>query len=318
MPPSDTVMIERIRDASRRLVRELGFMGSTLAGTALSPSAVHAIIEIGSLRSANARDLAKALRLEKSTVSRLLRSLIKAGYLSEERDGGDTRLKRLDLTDKGQRTLAAISTHANRQVRVAISTLPAKTVADVANGLEIYATALRNAAAARPDPATDPPVAITAGYRPGVIGETVAMHAAYYSRTVGFCAPFESKVASEMAGFVARLGNQRNALWTATKNGRTVGAIAIDGEDLGWPIAHLRWFIVSDGLQGGGIGRRLIDAALQFVDRTGFAETRLWTFSGLDAARQLYERNGFELIEEKPGRQWGKEVREQQFLRVNR
>ena len=31
-----------IRDASRRLVRELGFMRATLAGTNLPPSAVHA------------------------------------------------------------------------------------------------------------------------------------------------------------------------------------------------------------------------------------------------------------------------------------
>ncbi|WP_342212198.1 hypothetical protein [Roseitalea porphyridii] len=45
--PTDAATIAHIRDASRRLVRELGFMQATLAGTDLSPSAVHAIIEIG-------------------------------------------------------------------------------------------------------------------------------------------------------------------------------------------------------------------------------------------------------------------------------
>ncbi|MGO3570299.1 MAG: MarR family transcriptional regulator, partial [Serratia grimesii] len=39
--------LHSIRDASRHLVRELGFMGSTLAETDLPPSAVHALIEIG-------------------------------------------------------------------------------------------------------------------------------------------------------------------------------------------------------------------------------------------------------------------------------
>lgn len=40
-------LVEPIRDASRRLVRELGFMRDTLAGTGLPRSAVHALIEIG-------------------------------------------------------------------------------------------------------------------------------------------------------------------------------------------------------------------------------------------------------------------------------
>ena len=39
--------ILELREFSRRLVRELGFMRNTLADSDLAPSAVHAIIEIG-------------------------------------------------------------------------------------------------------------------------------------------------------------------------------------------------------------------------------------------------------------------------------
>ena len=38
--------ISDLREVSRRLVRELGFMRSTLAQSDLPPSAVHAILEI--------------------------------------------------------------------------------------------------------------------------------------------------------------------------------------------------------------------------------------------------------------------------------
>ena len=94
-----------------------------------------------------------------------------------------------------------------------------------------------------------------------------------------------------------------------------MGSIAIDGEDLGDGIAHLRWFIVSDALRGTGRGRVLLQDALNFCDERGFEETHLWTFEGLDAARRLYEENGFVLAEEYWGDQWGKKMREQRFIR---
>ncbi|MHB1205363.1 MAG: hypothetical protein ACYCZX_07335, partial [Rhodospirillaceae bacterium] len=61
------VHIEPIRAASRRLVRALGFMQGTLAGTSMPPSAVHALVEMGARGSLKANELAEILRLEKST-----------------------------------------------------------------------------------------------------------------------------------------------------------------------------------------------------------------------------------------------------------
>ena len=52
-----------------------------------------------------------------------------------------------------------------------------------------------------------------------------------------------------------------------------------------------------------------------FCDRRSFRETHPWTFKGLDAARTLYERHGFELTDEFFGDQWGREVLEQKFVR---
>ena len=59
----------------------------------------------------------------------------------------------------------------------------------------------------------------------------------------------------------------------------------------------------------------LLEEATSFVDAAGFERTRLWTFKGLDAARHLYEKHGFELVHENPGKQWGTEVIEQEFER---
>lgn len=156
---------------------------------------------------------------------------------------------------------------------------------------------------------------IEQGYTPRLIGRIVELHAAYYQR-VGFGAAFESKVASNLAEFVPRLDHPDNQIWHAQAHNDIVASIAIDGQDLGRQRAHLRWFVVAEALQGHGIGKALMSAAMQFCDARSFAETHLWTFKGLDAARSLYERHGFTLAEEHYGDQWGTEVLEQRFVRA--
>lgn len=309
---SDPPETAAVRDASRQLVRELGFMKGSLAGTELSASAVHTLIEIGSRGAATASELGETLLLDKSSVSRLVAKLIAGGELAAGPHEGDGRSKRLILTPKGRRSLRAIDAFARAQVAEALAPLPGPTRRGIAEGLRAYADAL---AARRGGGAADAAVAVARGYRTGLLGRVVDIHARYYEREAGFGRVFEAKVAGGMAAFLERLDAPANEIWSASFGGTIVGAIAIDGEDLGPGRAHLRWFIVEEGLRGGGIGRRLLAEALRFCDARGYAETHLWTFRGLDAARRLYEAHGFALVEEQPGRQWGAEVMEQRFMR---
>ena len=108
MTGPDLSLVDDIRAASRLMVRELGFMESTVAATDYPPSAVHTILEIGIRGPMTAMQLGQVLHLEKSSVSRLLRKLIENGELKETADPDDARIKLLSLTPKGRRTLAAL------------------------------------------------------------------------------------------------------------------------------------------------------------------------------------------------------------------
>jgi DNA-binding MarR family transcriptional regulator/GNAT superfamily N-acetyltransferase len=303
-------LIDHIRATSRHLVRELGFMGGDFAGTDLPPSAVHALIEIekGDM---TARDLAAILRLEKSSVSRMLRKLVEAGDVREAAGEEDTRTKRLSLTPAGQQRVASIHAFARAQVSSALARLHQGQHETVLEGMRLYANALLP----RDQKPQSSPVEIVTGYRPGIIARITEIHALYYARTSDFGQAFESRVAGGLAEFSGRLENPQNRIWAAMLDGQVRGSVAIDGEDLGEGIAHLRWFITDDTLRGTGAGKKLLDAAMDFVDASGFTETHLWTFAGLNAARHLYETRGFALVEEYTGSQWGREVLEQRFVR---
>jgi DNA-binding MarR family transcriptional regulator/N-acetylglutamate synthase-like GNAT family acetyltransferase len=306
--------ILELREFSRRLVRELGFMRNTLADSGLAPSAVHAIIEIGATPGMQARDLAAILRLDKSNASRQIARLESAGLVARKTSSADGRSVELTLTAAGQKLRRKIDKFATDQVSDALRRLVPEDQQALVRSLALYADALAHghehhaARAAHTESAL-----IVEGYRPGCIGDIASLHARFYAKHAGFGVYFERKVASELAAFAQTLPASGKALWLVMEGERTLGSLAIDG-DRKKRVAHLRWFIVGDALRGTGVGRELMARAMAFVDQH-YDETYLWTFKSLDAARHLYESFGFELADEAQGEQWGTKVIEQRFTR---
>ncbi len=153
-----------------------------------------------------------------------------------------------------------------------------------------------------------------AGYVPGALGRVCALQAQYYATHWRFTAAFECKVAAEMAAFLARFDPTHDLFLTALVDGEVMGGLTVDGGEGDGDIAHLRWFITSDALRGTGVGQRMFAAAIAFLRARDFDSAYLWTFAGLDAARALYDRAGFQLVEERDGDSWGTRVTEQKFV----
>jgi len=154
---------------------------------------------------------------------------------------------------------------------------------------------------------------ILTGYFPGAIGRIVELHANYYYLNWGFGLFFEVRVAKEMSEFLSRFDETRDGFWIVCLNNRIEGGIAIDGIKAATEGAHLRWFILSPEVRGRGFGNRLMEEALSFCKKKGYGKIYLETFDGLHAARHLYEKFGFKLVQQAEGSQWGKKVTEQNF-----
>ena len=307
--------IDDVRQSSRKIVRKLGFLEPTLAKTGLSSSAVHALIEIGAgARTAN--ELSEILLLEKSTVSRMVKKLIAADLLETSPSEEDGRQINLGFTPSGRKMLGHINNFGRSQVQGAFEKLSKDECDQVRLGLKLYANALGGSDNARalqqPAPAH---FDISRGHRPALLGQVTSMHARYYSANYGFSSVFEIKVAAEMGEFLTRIDHSSNEVWSVVRDGKILGSISMDGQDLGHGKAHLRWFIMDDAARGIGAGKQLLSTAMQFAAHQGFSEVHLWTFKGLDAARCLYEQEGFSLRHEELGNQWGTEVYEQHFVK---
>ena len=112
---------------------------------------------------------------------------------------------------------------------------------------------------------------------------------------------------------MGRYNPRHDGFWTAKSHGTFAGSIAIDGSPGNPDGARLRWFIVESEHMGKGLGKAMLSEALEFTKNSGCEKVYLWTFRGLEAARSLYERNGFVIVEESKVIQWGGTVLEQKY-----
>ncbi len=151
------------------------------------------------------------------------------------------------------------------------------------------------------------------GYFPGAVGRIIELHAVYYHRNWGFDVTFETQVGRELSQFVRDYAPDRDGFWVAGPAGEIAGSVAIDGRMADKEGARLRWLIVDPRFQGRGVGSQLVRTACRFCADKGYRKVYLWTFKGLDAARHLYESEGFRLSEENPVFQWGQNILEQRF-----
>jgi len=131
--------------------------------------------------------------------------------------------------------------------------------------------------------------------------------------TTAFGVYFEAGRLADIAGFLARFDATRDGVWVVVDCGSIVGTIVIDGGSTGdTACAQLRWFIVADTVRGKGMGRRMMQAAMDFAFAR-YERVVLARFPGWTLARHLYEDFGFRRTLERPSTQWGPEVLEQHW-----
>jgi GNAT superfamily N-acetyltransferase len=158
---------------------------------------------------------------------------------------------------------------------------------------------------------TAAPISLRSELRPGDIGHVVRRHGEIYAREYGWSPEFEAYVARTLGAFGERHDAERERLWLAEVDGRIAGSVGIVSGEA--DAAQLRWFLVEPESRGLGIGRRLLETALDFCRSTGRQRVYLWTVAGLDAAVRLYRATGFRLAETVPGHRFGTPLVEERY-----
>lgn len=108
---------EAVRVAFARLVRSLGVLRPdvTPCGERMSVSEAHGIAELHELGPLSQQTLGTNLRLQKSTVSRLVDQLVERGWVERIADAADGRVSLVRLTTVGRRRADRLASARRRR-----------------------------------------------------------------------------------------------------------------------------------------------------------------------------------------------------------
>lgn len=117
--------IVALRKKLRRLERESGGVFNVQNECCgVTAAQCHTIVEIGGISEISLVDLADALGLDTSTMSRTIQGLVVAGLADRKASEEDRRYVKISLTEEGRRVFAAIETRYNAYFREVVALLP--------------------------------------------------------------------------------------------------------------------------------------------------------------------------------------------------
>ncbi|MEV4319152.1 GNAT family N-acetyltransferase [Actinocrispum sp. NPDC049592] len=161
--------------------------------------------------------------------------------------------------------------------------------------------------------ANDAPLVVRRLGQPGDLGWVVQAHGEIYEEEFGWDTSFEALVAKIVADYATDHDETREAAWIAEVGGDRVGCVFLvaAGEDL----AQLRILLVHPKARGRGVGDRLVSTCLDFARDAGYRRITLWTNDVLAAARKIYQRHGFELVDQEDHHSFGHDLTGQNWSR---
>lgn len=288
---------EAVRKFNRFYTRHIGVLHEHLLASEFSLTEVRILYELAHRPAISTSDLCRELNLDAGYVSRVVSGFEKQGLIAKTRSAADARVAELALTEAGRAAFAPLDRASRNEVITVLEQLPEPAQQQLVGAMNDIQNLLSD---------TTPAGYLLRDPLPGDMGLVVANQAMVYAREYGWNAEYEALVAEIVARFIREFDRSRERCWIAEKDGRMVGSVFVVRQDD--TTAKLRLLYVDASARGLGIGRRLVDECLRFAKQAGYARIMLWTNSVLADARRIYEKAGFQLIEEEAHHSFGQDL----------
>jgi DNA-binding MarR family transcriptional regulator/GNAT superfamily N-acetyltransferase len=291
--------VEAVRRFSRFYTKQIGLLQEKILRSPFSLAEARVIYELAHHEKTTATELSNELGLDRGYLSRILRDFKRRGLIEKGRSEADGRQKFLCLSDDGQAAFAGINTRSRSEIEGKLNRLSPADQTRLVQAMQTVEELL-GAKAKHKVPY------ILRTHQPGDMGWVVYRHGILYAEEYAWDEQFEALVAEIVIGFIRNFDPKRERCWIAEMDGDNVGSVFVVKQSD--TTAKLRLLLVDPKARGLGIGARLVNECLKFAQQVGYSKITLWTNSILTAARHIYQKAGFRLVNEQPHKSFGQDL----------
>jgi DNA-binding MarR family transcriptional regulator/GNAT superfamily N-acetyltransferase len=294
-----TTLVERaaiIRGFNRFYTHQIGVLQEHLLQSDFSLTELRVMYELSSRGDLTSADLCQMLGLDAGYLSRLISGFEKKGLIQKVRSVTDARAVQLHLSDLGRAVLAPLENQTQQEVIALLKALPEPQQQQLTAAMQRIQTLLQGRT----------PSYLLRDPQPGDMGLVVQQQSALYAREYNWNWEFEALVSEIVAKYLREFDPASERCWIAEKDGEVVGSVFVVRHDE--TTAKLRMLYVDASARGMGIGQRLVDECLRFARNAGYKSMLLWTVDALTDARRLYQKAGFNLVDEEATVSFGKSL----------
>jgi DNA-binding MarR family transcriptional regulator/GNAT superfamily N-acetyltransferase len=293
--------VAAFRRFNRMYTRFIGVLDEEFLNSGYSLAEGRVLYELATGQSSTAKEIAVALGIDPAYVSRILSKFEKNSLLKRVPSKKDARSAFLALTQKGKSRFEKLNGLSEEQARCILKALPPTAQTNLIGSMGTVERLLA--------PSTQEESRyVLRPHRPGDMGWVVYREGALYAQEYGFDETFEALAARIVADFLTEFDPKRERCWIAEVNAQNVGHIFLVKHPTEPSTAKLRLLLVEPSARGLKLGSALVEECVNFASSVGYKKITLWTQSILAAARHIYQKAGFRLVEEKANRQFGKDL----------
>lgn len=290
--------VSEVRAFTRFFTAVMGVLDEGLLQSPYTLTEARVVFELAQADRSEVLDVRTRLGLDPGYLSRILARFEADGLVVRERSGADARRQVVRLTPTGRDVYAMLDARSSDQVRVLLDGLAEDEQRRVVEAMGTIRSVLGG-----PQPARS---FVLRELRAGDLGWVVHRHGVLYAEEYGWDETFEALVARIVADYVDGRDADRENAWIADVDGRPGGCVfCVRADD---ETAKLRLLLVEPSARGLGVGSALVDECVRFARAAGYARVALWTNDVLTVARRIYERAGFELVEEDKHHSFGRDL----------
>ncbi len=136
---------KEVRELLRGLIRDLGLLQKEkYACCNLTLAQCHCLTEAGKLKKATLNELSGVLKLDQSTVSRMVEGLVKEGFMNRSPGEDDRRRVEIKLTSQGEKSHARIESVMEDYYEGVMEKIPSEKRDQVIESLQLLIEAIQS------------------------------------------------------------------------------------------------------------------------------------------------------------------------------